>query len=408
MVKTIALAGTMDSKGKEFLFVKELIESLGFNTLIIHTGVFEPSIPIDVSNSDIASAVGANITDLAENKDRARATEVLSQGMEKILPELYEAGKFDGILSLGGTGGTSMVTPGMRALPVGVPKVMVSTVASGNTEPYVGTSDIVMVPSIVDVAGLNVISTKVFSNAVFAITGMLSHESKTPEDRKPLIAATMFGLTTPCINHAKAYLEEKGYEVLVFHATGVGGQTMESLIEEGFFDGVLDMTTTELADELVGGVLTAGPHRLEAAGTHGVPQVISPGAMDMINFGPYESVPEQFSKRNFYKHNPTVTLMRTTQEENAELGRILAEKLNQARGNTSFFIPLQGFSGLSKKGQAFHSPENDAALISALKQNIDQDKVTMHEMATDINDKAFAEAAAEELVTLIERNKGAK
>ena len=410
--KTIALAGTLDSKGKEFSYVKEVIESLGFDTLLINTGVFPSEIEADVSNAQVAEAAGVEIEQLAKRKDRAEATRVLAEGMEKLLPELYEQGKFDGVLSFGGTGGTSIVTPGMRALPIGVPKVMVSTVASGNTQPYIGTSDLVMIPSIVDVAGLNVISTKVFRQAVFAIAGMLDFQDKALADsddhKKPLIAASMFGLTTSCINHAKSYLEDRGYEVLIFHATGIGGQTMESLIEEGFFVGVLDITTTEWADELIGGVLNAGPHRLEAAAKANVPQVVSVGAMDMANFGPYESVPEKFAGRKFYKHNPTVTLMRTTKEENKQIGEVIAQKLNMTKGQTTLMLPLKGLSGLDVEGQAFYGPEEDQALFNTLKKHIDSERVTVEEMDTDVNNPKFAEAAAERLIQMIESNKEEK
>lgn len=410
--KTIALAGTLDSKGKEFSYVKEVIESLGFDTLLINTGVFPSEIEADVSNVQVAEAAGVEIEQLAKRKDRAEATRVLAEGMEKLLPELYEQGKFDGVLSFGGTGGTSIVTPGMRALPIGVPKVMVSTVASGNTQPYIGTSDLVMIPSIVDVAGLNVISTKVFRQAVFAIAGMLDFQDKALADsddhKKPLIAASMFGLTTPCINHAKSYLEDRGYEVLIFHATGIGGRTMESLIEEGFFAGVLDITTTEWADELIGGVLNAGPHRLEAAAKANVPQVVSVGAMDMANFGPYESVPDKFTGRKFYKHNPTVTLMRTTKEENKQIGEVIAQKLNMTKGQTTLMLPLKGLSGLDVEGQAFYGPEEDQALFDTLKEHIDSKRVTVEEMDTDVNNPKFAEAAAERLIQMIESNKEEK
>lgn len=408
MAKTIALIGTFDSKGTEFLFVKELIESLGFKTFTIHTGVFESQFTPDVSNAEVAMAVGEDITEIAAQKDRARATEVLAKGMEALLPKLYDDGKFDGVLSFGGTGGTSIATPGMRALPIGVPKVMVSTVASGNTQAYVGTSDIMMIPSIVDVAGLNIISTKIFTNAVYAICGMLNFEKETELEHKPLIAATMFGLTTPSINFAKSYLEERGYEVLVFHATGIGGKTMEHLIENGFFEGVLDITTTEWADETVGGVLAAGPHRLEAAAKNGVPQVVSVGAMDMVNFGPFETVPAQFEGRNFYKHNPTVTLMRTTVEENKKIAENMAEKLNLATGYTAVMFPLKGFSGLDVEGQAFYGPEEDKALINTLKDKVQSSEVEMIEKDYHVNDKEFAEAAAEKLLQLIEKKKGAK
>ncbi|NBJ70410.1 MULTISPECIES: Tm-1-like ATP-binding domain-containing protein [Clostridia] len=407
MTNTIALAGTFDTKGKEFLYVKELIESLGFHVLTIHTGVFTPQFEPDISNKAIFQSAGEDMQAIVTAKDRAKATLALSKGMEVLLPQLYEAGKFAGVLSFGGSGGTSIVTPGMRALPIGVPKVMVSTVASGNIAHYVGTSDIMMYPSIVDVAGLNQISTKIFTNAVFAIAGMLQFKNDQEIEKKPLIAATMFGLTTPCINYAKEYVEKQGYEMLVFHATGVGGRTMENLIEDGFIEGVLDITTTEWADELVGGVLAAGPNRLEAAAKNHIPQVVSVGAMDMVNFGPFETVPEKFSGRKFYKHNPTVTLMRTSVEENKQIGKVIANKLNLAHGSTSLILPLKGLSGLDVEGQPFYGPEEDQMLFHTLKENVDQTKVQVIELEQAINDRAFAEAAAEKLIQLIERKKGA-
>ena len=319
-MKTIAIAGTFDTKGRELKFIKELVEEQGLATLCIHTGVFEPLVAPDVTNADIAAAVGADINAIIEKKDRATATDVLSRGMEALIPKLYAEGKFDGIISIGGSGGTSLATPAMRALPIGVPKVMVSTMASGDVSPYVGTSDIIMIPSVVDVEGLNDISRKIFSNAVNALVGMVQNQKEIKGDGKPLLAATMFGVTTPCIKTAKEYLESQGYDVLVFHATGTGGQCMESLIDGGFIKGVLDITTTEWCDEVVGGVLSAGPNRLAAAGKAGIPQVVSVGALDMVNFGPWDTVPAQFKERNLYKHNPTVTLMRTTGEELAVIG----------------------------------------------------------------------------------------
>lgn len=400
-MKTIAVAGTFDSKGTEFSYVKELIESLGVNTFTIHTGVFEPAFTPDVSNAEVAKSAGYDIQTIAEKKDRAWATEILSAGMEKLVPQLFREGKFDGIISFGGSGGTSLVTPAMRALPIGVPKVMVSTMASGNTTQYVGTSDIVMIPSVVDVAGLNSISTTIFQNAVFAIVGMVSHEKKKVQEEKPLIGATMFGVTTPCVNAAKSYLEERGYEVLVFHATGIGGRSMEDLIRAGFIKGVLDLTTTEWCDEVVGGVLNAGPNRLEAAALNHVPQVVSVGALDMVNFGPFDTVPPQFKKRNLYKHNPTVTLMRTTVEENKEIGRKIAEKLNMAAGKTALMLPLKGVSLIDAEGQPFYGPEEDAALFETLRNSVNRDIVEVIEMDTAINDTAFAEAAAQKLIDLM-------
>ena len=402
-MKTIAIAGTFDTKGAEYLYVKELIESLGLNTSTIHTGVFEATFKPDVSNNEVAQAAGYNIEDIAKKKDRALATEVLSKGMENLLPKLFEEGKFDGIISLGGSGGTSLVTPAMRALPIGVPKLMVSTVASGNTSQYVGTSDIIMMPSIVDVAGLNSISTKIFTNAVFAIAGMVKFENKKVLDKKPLIAATMFGVTTPCVTAAKEILEDRGYEVLIFHATGVGGKTMEYLIENGFIEGVLDLTTTEWADEIIGGVLNAGPNRLEAAAKHNIPQVVSVGALDMCNFGPYNTVPNKFANRNLYKHNPTVTLMRTTVEENELIGKKISEKLNMSEGNTVLILPLKGVSAIDVKGQPFYGEEEDKKLFDTLKTYTNSDVIEIVEMDCNINDIEFARKAAQELINLMEK-----
>lgn len=402
-MKTIAIAGTFDSKGPEFLYLKELIEGQGIRTLTIHTGVFEPIFTPDVSNGEVAAAAGEDICKVAEKKDRAWATEVLTKGMEILVPKLYQEGKFDGIISMGGSGGTAMVTAAMRALPVGVPKVMVSTMAGGDVSRYVGTSDIVMMPSIVDVAGINTISSKIYANAAFAICGMVSMESTKEVDTRPLIAATMFGVTTPCIMQAQSYLESKGYEVVIFHAVGTGGQSMEALIKAGFFKGVLDITTTEWCDEVVGGILNAGPHRNEAAALCGVPQVVSVGACDMVNFAEYDTVPEKFAGRNLYKHNPQVTLMRTTVEENREIGKRLAEKLNMATGETTVILPLKGVSMIDAEGEAFYGPEEDKVLFDTLREGVRNEKVTILEMDAHVNDEAFSIAACDELLALIEK-----
>lgn len=404
-MKTIAIAGTFDSKGTEYKYVKELAESLGLNTFTIHTGVFEPEFVPDVSNEEVAKAAGENIHEIAEKKDRALATEILSNGMKKLIPALYAQGKFDGIISFGGTGGTSIVTPGMRELPIGVPKIMVSTVASGNTAQYIGTSDIIMMPSVVDVAGLNSISTKIFTNAVFALAGMLKFENNKKIEKKPLVAATMFGVTTPAVNYAREYMEARGYEVLIFHATGVGGRTMEALVEGGFIEGVLDLTTTEWCDEVVGGVLNAGPHRLEAAALKGVPQVVSVGALDMVNFGAFDTVPKEFSGRKFYKHNPTVTLMRTNVEENIAIARKIAEKVNLSKGDTVFMLPLKGVSMIDDVDQDFYGVEEDKALFDKLRQDLDREKVEVVELPLHINDKEFAESAAQRLIDLMKKGK---
>lgn len=404
-MKTIAIAGTFDTKGKELSYVKEIIENLGLNTFTINTGVFPSEIPVDIPNEEVAKAAGTTIQELAEKRDRALATEILSKGMSKLVPELYKQGKFDGIISFGGTGGTSLVTPAMRALPIGVPKIMVSTVASGDTSFYIGTSDLIMMPSVVDVAGLNSISTKIFTNAAHAIVGMVKFENNKELDKKPLIAATMFGVTTPAVDFATEYLEARGYEVLIFHATGTGGKSMESLIEDGFIEGVLDLTTTEWCDEIVGGILSAGPTRLEAAAKNNIPQVVSVGAMDMVNFGPLDTVPKKFECRNLYKHNPSVTLMRTTVEENAAIGSKIAEKLNMAKGSTILMLPLKGVSAIDVEGQPFYGKEEDAKLFDTLREKINRDVVEILEMDNAINDQVFAETAAQKLIDLIEKKK---
>ena len=406
-MKTVALAGTFDTKRDELLYVKNLLEKLELSVFTIHTGVFEAGISVDVANTEIAEAAGEDMKALAEKRDRAKATAVLASGLAKILPRLYAEQRFDGVLSFGGSGGTSLVTPAMRALPIGVPKVMVSTMASGNVAQYVGSSDIIMMPSIVDVAGLNEISRTIFRNAVLMTAGLLRLKDELLVEegaRKPLVAATMFGVTTPCVNFAREALERHGYEVLVFHATGTGGKTMERLIASGYFKGVLDLTTTEWCDELVGGVLAAGPHRSEAAVLGGVPQVVSVGAVDMVNFGAPETVSAAFAGRTFYQHNPTVTLMRTSVEENVAVAAKLAEKLNMAEhaGRSILLLPTQGVSMLDAEGQAFYGPEADAALFRTLREKIDPSKTEIVAMDCHINDREFAEAAAERLVQMME------
>lgn len=400
-MKTVAVLGTFDTKGKELKFIKECIEEHGLKTLCINTGVFEPVVEPDISSAEVAAAVGADINAIVEKRDRATATEVLAKGTEKLIPQLYAEGKFDGIISIGGSGGTSLATPAMRQLPLGVPKVMVSTMASGDVSPYVGTSDIVMIPSVVDAEGLNDISKVIFSNAANAVVGMVQNRKEIESDGKPLLAATMFGVTTPCVKAAEDYLHEQGYDVLVFHATGTGGKCMEALIDQGFIKGVLDLTTTEWCDEVVGGVLNAGPDRLTAAGKNGIPQVVSVGALDMVNFGPMDTVPAQFKDRNLYKHNPTVTLMRTTADELKSIGHEIATRLTDATGKTTLMLPLKGVSMIDVEGQPFYDAEADKVLFDTLRTELADSNVEILELDTDINDKEFAVAAAKKLISLL-------
>ncbi len=397
MAKTVGIVGTLDTKGMEFQFIKERIEASGTSTCVVNTGILgEPSFEPDVSAGEVAEAGGTSLQALQDGGDRGVAVEAMAEGAAKIIAQLQSDGKIDGVISLGGSAGTTIGTTAMRAVPVGVPKIMVSTLASGDTSPYVDTKDVSMMYSVVDIAGINSLSRQILANAAGAIVGMVNAEVPAAED-KPLIGATMFGVTTPCVTKARELLEDAGYEVLVFHATGAGGRAMEDLIKGGFIVGVLDATTTELADELVGGVLSAGPDRLEAAGDLGVPQVVAPGALDMVNFGPPDTVPEQFKDRTFYQHNPTVTLMRTTVEENAELGKIMGQKLSQAKGPTTVIIPKQGVSAIDQEGQPFYSAEAEAAWIENLKANLGNN-VTLIEMDNHINDDAFAEKLVETLL----------
>lgn len=397
MAKTVALLGALDTKGIEYGFVKRCIEARGHRTLVIDVGVLgPPGIHPDVPREEVARAAGVELAELVAKQDRGEAVAAMARGAQIIVPQLYADRRFDGILALGGGGGTSVACAAMRALPLGVPKVMVSTVAGTDVSGYVGVKDIVMIPSIVDVAGINRISREVFARAAGAICGMVETEVP-PGDDKPLVAASMFGNTTPCVEAAKAILEQAGYEVLVFHATGTGGRTMESLIEAGRIAGVLDITTTEWADELVGGVLAAGPTRLEAAARHGVPAVVTPGCLDMVNFWAPETVAAKFQGRRFYQHNPNITLMRTTPEECRRLGQIVAQKLNLSTGPVTVLIPLRGWSMIDSPDGPFWWPEADQAFVDALKANLRPD-IPVVELDANVNDLTFAHHCAQALL----------
>ncbi len=394
---TIAILGTMDTKGEEHAFVAAQIRQRGHQVLVIDTGTLEaPKLQADITRAEVAQAAGFDLDAIVARRDRGEAVKAMSQGAPLVLAKLVHEKKIEGVISLGGGGGTAISTAAMRALPIGFPKLMVTTLASGNTAQYVGVKDIVMFPSIVDVAGMNRISRQVLTRAAGAICGMVEAEPPAAED-KPIIVASQFGNTTDCVNHARKILEAAGYEVLVFHATGVGGRTMESLIESGMVTGVLDITTTEWADELVGGFLTAGATRLEAAAQHGVPAIVTPGCLDMVNFYGPDSVPAKFKGRNFYEHNPQVTLMRTSPEECAQLGKIIAQKLNSSTGPVTVLLPLQAISVISAPGQKFHDPTADKALFDALKSNL-RPGIEVVEMDCAINEAAFAEACATALL----------
>ena len=400
---TVLMIGALDTKGEEYAFLRSLIEGRGHAVLAMNTGVMDDprDIEPDVSSNEVAEAGGATLESLRTAADRGHAMKVMSEGVATLARTLFDEGRFDGAIGMGGTGGTSVITTGLRALPIGVPKVMVSTAASGDTSAYVGTRDITMIPSVVDVAGVNRISRQIFARAAGAICGMVEMPVPTPSTEKKLITASMFGNTTPCVDRARAALEANGYEVLVFHATGPGGQTMESLVADGLVAGVLDITTTEWADEICGGVFSAGPARLDAPGQAGIPHLIVPGCVDMANFGPRDTVPDRFADRLFYEWNPSVTLMRTTPEENAQLGRIFAEKANAAEGPVALLFPLKGVSMLDSEGEIFWSPEADQALLAAVKETI-RPSIPVVEMDDNINAPAFADRAVETLLSMME------
>jgi uncharacterized protein (UPF0261 family) len=407
---SVYLLTTLDTKGDEAALVRCRLEQLGIDVTLVDTGCLgKPTVPPDIFREQVFAAAGTSVEEMVAGGDRGVAVTLAAEGARNIVSAAFLAGRVDGVLALGGSAGTTIGTAAMRALPLGVPKLMVSTLASGQVRPYVGDKDILMMNSVVDIAGINRISRKILTAAAAAMAGMVrgasvdagaSPETTTGDD-KPLIAASMFGVTTPCVQHARQVLEDAGYEVLIFHATGNGGQGMESLIDEGLLAGVLDITTTELADELVGGVLSAGPDRLTAAARCGIPQVVSVGATDMVNFGSRDSVPSKFAERQFYQHNATVTLMRTTAEECARLGAEIGRKVADSKGHAAVMLPKQGVSAIDGADQPFDDPVAREALFEGIRK--EHGRAELLELDQHINDSAFAEAAAQKLIELINR-----
>lgn len=401
----VALIGTLDTKGAEYAWLAEQLDKHGVQALFVDVGSFSASPLANISSDDVIAAANSDAAALRERRDRGEMMQVMSVGVARIVRDMVSSGRIHGLLALGGSGGSSVAAAAMQALPVGFPKLLVSTMASGDVKPYVGEVDATLMYSVVDVAGINSVSSQVFANAVAAIAGMArAYEDRlaaAPAEHKPVVAVTMFGVTTPAADEARDTLTDLGYEVLVFHATGAGGRAMEKLAESGLLAGVCDLTTTELADDLVGGVLSAGPRRLEMAGRVGLPQAVSLGALDMVNFGPADTVPPEFAGRNLFVHNPTVTLMRTTPEEMAELGRRIATKLAAATGPTELFIPLRGVSAIDVEGAPFRDAEADATLFAELRAGLAGSGVVVHELDQAINDPGFGAAMARALHTSI-------
>lgn len=415
-MSTVVLFGTLDTKGAEYAFVRAELIALGCDVVLVDTGVLgDPLVAPDIGRNEVAAAGPSDLNQLVQAGDRGEAVSAMAAGAAVVARRLLDEGRLDAVLGLGGSGGASIMAEIAAALPIGVPKVVVSTIASGETAPYVRGTDVTLMYPIVDIAGLNRISRPILRNAAAAVAGMAAAadrlkpgradrrrsdeaalSSATPE--RPLIAATMFGVTTPGVDALRSRLEELGYEVLVFHATGTGGASMEALIRSGHIDAVADMTTTELADELAGGVCSAGATRLTAAAECGIPQVVSAGALDMVNFGPRTTVPDRYRDRTLYAHNENVTLMRTSAEECAELGRRVATRLSAATAPTAIFLPRRGLSMLSVDGAPFCDPAADTALIQAITSTVDH-RVRCREYDADVNDATFARAMADELDT---------
>jgi uncharacterized protein (UPF0261 family) len=411
MAKTILLIGAFDTKDADYAFVRDRILRRGYRVLSVNTGVLGTTdrFPIDIEAAEVAAAGGASLQSLRAAQDRGQAMKVMSAGARQVLSRLFEEGRFDGVIGMGGTGGSSVVTTAMQVLPVGVPKVCVSTVASGDTSPYVGLKDVVLIPSIVDVAGLNRVSRIIYARAAGAICGMVEEEVGEEAENavRPVIAASMFGNTTQCVDACALALDKTGYEVLVFHATGTGGRTMESLVDAGLINAVLDITTTEWADEVCEGVFSAGADRLSAPGRRGLPHLIVPGCVDMANYNGPEAVPERYrdAGRLFYDWNPTVTLMRTNVEENQRMGEVFAEKANAATGPVAFLLPLKGVSILDGDGELFCDREADTAMFAALKKGLNKD-IPVYEIDTNINDPAFSQRAVALMLELISAASG--
>ena len=401
----VVLVGTLDTKGAELAFVRDLIRAEGLQTRVIDGGSLgPPGFAPDFDRESIFRRAGTTFEEVAARGDRGAAVARAAEGVAAVVADLEAHGEVDGILAIGGSAGTTIGTAAMRILPFGRPKVMVSTLASGQMRPYVGGSDIAVFHPVADLAGLNRLTRTALANAAAALVGMLRARPLPPDDGRPLVAATMFGVTTPCVDRARRRLDAAGSEVLVFHATGVGGQAMEGLIRDGAIAGVLDLTTTELADELVGGLLSAGPDRLGAAARRGIPQVVSVGALDMVNFGPMATVPDRFAGRLLHAHNPNVTLMRTTAAENRALGALLCAALSAATGPAVLLLPLRGISALDAPGRPFHDPDASSALFGAIKEGAAGFPGHVRLIVRDehINDPAFADAAADLLLGMME------
>ncbi|MCK5485950.1 MAG: Tm-1-like ATP-binding domain-containing protein [Desulfobacterales bacterium] len=403
MEKNILLLGTMDTKGREFGYVKERIMEKGHRTIVVDAGILgTPLLAADISREKVAQAAGTDIQDLISQGKEGVAIELMTRGASSLVQELYYSGQFDGIFALGGSMGTSLATAVMRSLPLGIPKVMVSTMASSDTRPYLDNKDIVMVPSVTDIVGLNRLTKRVLTIAVGAVTGMVTADPGPIQSEKPLIGFTLHGDLMPCMHTCKSLLEKKGYEVVIFAAVGSGGKSLEELIEKGVINGVFDLVTHEVACHLFGGLCDAGPHRLEAAGSKGVPQLIIPGKVDIISFSGKLGPPRQFKDRKTWMHNPDLGLIRLNKEEMSLVGETMVEKLNKSVGPTAVIIPKRGISGYGKGWEEFYDGEADFAFFNILKRRL-KPEIRVVEVDSHINDRLFAEKATDLLDELMHK-----
>ncbi len=400
-MKTVVTPGALDTKGADYEFLVRGIRSYGVDALTVDFGVLgdPPFIP-DVTNAEVARAAGVELSILRESKDKTLAMRVMAEGLSRILSRLYEEQRLDGVCGMGGTGGTTILSAGVRGLPIGIPKLLISTAASGDVSAYVGSADVTLMHSVVDVAGLNRISREIYTNAAAAIAGMVQAVRPEPAGERPLVAASMFGNTTACIDRARGSLDRAGYEVLVFHATGSGGRTMQRLAAEGLLAGLLDLTTTDLADEVCGGVFSAGPERVQIGAPSAIPVVLAPGCVDMCNFGPRASVPREYNSRLLYEWNANVTLMRTNVEENRRIGGLIAETANRCTGAAVVLLPLRGVSMLDSQGGQFWDQAADAACFDAIRSQLNKG-IPVIEVDSNINDPIFADRAVEVFLELI-------
>ncbi|MFT7035743.1 MAG: hypothetical protein ACJA2S_004267 [Cyclobacteriaceae bacterium] len=398
---SVIMLGCFDTKAEDFSYLYDCLQLQKVNVISINTGVMHTteSFPIDFDSEEVAKSAGTTLTELQNAGDRSVAVEKMGVGASNIISRLLTDGSAHGAIGMGGGGGTYIALSAMQSIPMGVPKLCVTTLAAKDLARQIGVKDITLMPSIVDVAGLNNISRMVIRQAAGAIAGMMAANVQETKESTGSIAISIFGNTTKCVDKCSEILKEDGYDVSTFHSVGIGGKTMESLILDGYFDAVLDITTTELADNLCDGICSSGPDRLTAASQMGIPQVVVPGCLDMVNYGHLDTVPERFKDRLLYSWSPDVTLMRTNEVENEMLGKELADKLNKSSGPVKVLLPMKGISIVSSEGGEFYRPDIDQILFDSIKKNV-KDAIEVIEVDTNINDEAFAELAVDILMKM--------